>query len=103
MKAPIKWGFHTNSGTKSLIINTLNAAIREDSYIEKDERACDEMDTLEYKVDGSIGAVDGSHDDMVITTAGVVWLALKFMPIPVVTRPFITDRNLTVQSEASFG
>jgi hypothetical protein len=103
MKAPIKWGFHTNSGTKSLIINTLNAAIREDSYIERDERACDEMDTLEYKVDGTIGAVDGSHDDMVITTAGVVWLALKFMSIPIISKPFTTDRSLTVQSEASFG
>jgi hypothetical protein len=103
MKAPIKWGFHTNSGTKSLIINTLNAAIREEGYTERDERACDEMDTLEYKNDGTIGAVDGSHDDHVITRAGAVWLALKYMPLPVVSRPFVTDKNRAVQSEASFG
>ena len=102
MKAPIKWGFHTNSGTKSLIINTLNAAIRECSYVEKDERACDEMDTLEYKVDGSIGAVDGSNDDIVITTAGVVWLALKYMSLPIISVPFVTNKNI-IQSEASFG
>jgi hypothetical protein len=103
MKAPIKWGFHTNAGTKSLIINTLNAAIREESYVERDERACDEMDTLEYKQDGTIGAVDGSHDDHVITRAGVVWLALKWMPLPVIQRPFKTDKDRAIQSEASFG
>jgi hypothetical protein len=103
MKAPIKWGFHTNSGTKSLIINTLNAALRDETYEERDERACDEMDTLEYKVDGTIGAVDGSHDDHAITRSGVVWMSLKYMPIPVVSVPFKTDRERTIQSEASFG
>ena len=102
MKAPIKWGFHTNSGTKSLIINTLNAALREESYIERDERACDEMDTLEYKIDGSIGAVDGAHDDIAVCTAGDVWLALKYMPLPVLAAPYRQDRD-TIQSEASFG
>lgn len=101
MKAPIKWGFHTNSGTKSLIINTLNAAARESSYVERDERACDEMDTLEYKADGSIGAVDGSKDDLAITTAGDVWLALKYMPLPIVSIPFTSERDI-IQSEASF-
>jgi hypothetical protein len=101
MKVPVKWGFHTNSGTKSLIVNTLNAAIREGSYVEKDERACDEMDTLEYKTDGSIGAVDGSHDDIVITTAGVVWMALKYMPLPVIRVPYKTPTDI-IQSEASF-
>ena len=101
MKAPIKWGFHTNSGTKSLIINTLNAAIREGLYTERDERACDEMDTLEYKSDGTIGAVDGTHDDHAITRAGVVWLALKFMPLPIISAPF-KSREDTIQSEASF-
>jgi hypothetical protein len=102
MKVPIKWGFHTNSGTKSLIINTLNAAARDSTYVETDERACDEMETLEYKVDGSIGAVDGSNDDLAITTAGDVWLALKYMSLPVIIKPYITDRDMTVQSEASF-
>jgi hypothetical protein len=40
------------------------------------------MDTYEEKPDGNYGAVDGCHDDMVITTAGTVWLAIKEMPPP---------------------
>jgi len=102
MKVPIKWGFHTNSGTKSLIINTLNAALRDNLYVEKWDKACDEMDTLEYKEDGTIGAVDGCHDDVAITTAGDVWLALKFMPLPKVKKPFVKTKDV-IQSEASFG
>lgn len=102
MRVPIKYGFHTNSGTKSLIINTLNAALREGLYVEKDERACDEMATLEYKMDGTIGAVEGSHDDIAITTAGVVWMSLKFMSLPVITKPFTTSKDIII-SEASFG
>jgi len=102
MKVPIKYGFHTNSGTKSLIINTLNAALRDNLYVEKWDKACDEMDTLEYKIDGTIGAVDGCHDDVAITTAGVVWMSLKYLPLPVVSKPFTTNKNIII-SEASFG
>ena len=43
--------------------------------------ACDEMDYYEQKPDGSMGAVDGQHDDRVITTAGVVWLTLQMPPV----------------------
>lgn len=102
-KAPIKWGFHTNSGTKSLIINTHNAALRDDLYVERWDKACDEMDTLEYKEDGSIGAVEGSHDDIAITRAGCVWMALKYMDMPIITEAYIPGREREVQSEASFG
>jgi len=100
-KAPIKWGFHTNSGTKSLIINTHNAALRDGLYVERDKRAISEMNTLEYKLDGSIGAVDGCHDDIVITRAGVVWMALKYMPPPTPFKPF-SNKEKSIQSEATF-
>lgn len=100
-KAPIKWGFHTNAGTKTLILNTQNAALRDDLYVERDIRACDEMDTMEYKLDGSVGAVDGCHDDIAITTCGANWLGLKFMPLPHTVVPF-TKKQKVIQSEASF-
>jgi hypothetical protein len=59
------------------------------------------MNTLEYKLDGSIGAVDGCHDDIVITRAGVVWMALKYMPPPTPFKPF-SNKEKSIQSEATF-
>jgi len=79
---PVKYGFHTNKATKILIIDTLNAAIRDTLYIERDLRACDEMDYYEIKPNGSYGAVEGQHDDHVITTAGCVWLAIEHLELP---------------------
>lgn len=84
---PKKYGFHTNQSTKPMIIDALNAALREGGYIERDVRACHEMDAYEIKPDGSYGAVDGEHDDHVIVTAGGVWLCYK-MP-----KPIILDEN----------
>jgi hypothetical protein len=79
---PAKYGFHTNSKTKKQIIDALIKALREKGYIERDVRALDEMDTFEQKADGTVGAEDGCKDDMVITTAGDVWLALEHMDPP---------------------
>lgn len=79
---PKQYGFHTNKQTKTMIINTLKAALRDTEYFEPDARACDEMDMYEYKSDGSMGNVDGSHshDDFVMSTAINVWCSIKHMP-----------------------
>jgi hypothetical protein len=79
---PAKYGFHTNSKTKKQIIDALIKALRERNYIERDVRALDEMDTFEQRPDGTVGAEDGCKDDMVITTAGCVWLAAEKMDPP---------------------
>lgn len=79
---PAVYGFHTNNATKGMIIDTLNAALREKAYIERDVRAYHEMDWFEFKKDGTMGAVDGRNDDILICTAGAVWLAIKYMPPP---------------------
>jgi len=70
-----------------MIIDRLLAAMRDDEYIEHDARACDEADTYETKPNGSLGAVDGCKDDKVITSAGCVWLALEYMPLPRIITP----------------
>lgn len=80
-KLPTKYGFHTNMSTKPMIIDTLNAALRDSLYVERDMRACDEMDYYEIKPDGTYGAIDGQHDDHVMSTAGAVWISSK-MPLP---------------------
>ena len=66
---PTKYGFHTNVATKPMIISTLVKVIRENLYIERDERCLDEYLTYEKKQNGSYGAVVGKHDDLLMTRA----------------------------------
>lgn len=83
-------GFHMNSQTKNMIMNTLKGALRDRLYIELDAAACDEMDYYEQKENGKLGAVEGMHDDRVISTAGGVWLAREAMDMVTetpITRP----------------
>jgi len=77
-----KYGFQTNVLSKGMIIDSHNGLLREQGYVERDIRACDQMDYYETKKNGTQGAVEGEKDDMVITTAGSGWLATKFMPLP---------------------
>ena len=88
-----KYGFHTGAKTKGWIIDALNNASRENylrqfgeqesfGFIEHDQRAVNECHWFELKRDGKMGAIDGKHDDMVITTAGCVWLSNSYMDKP---------------------
>ena len=52
-----------------MIISTLVKVIRENLYIERDERCLDEYLTYEKKPNGSYGAVVGKHDDLLMTRA----------------------------------
>ena len=69
------YGFHTNSSSKSLAIDSMNGSMRDQTYIEYDVRALDECDTYEQKPDGSQGAVSGCHDDLVMATAIGIWVS----------------------------
>lgn len=88
-----KYGFHTNEKTKGWILDAHNAASRERylsdmnqqeerGYIERDQRAINEMIWYEIKSNGSLGAVEGKHDDIEICTAGCIWLSNSFMSLP---------------------
>ncbi len=105
--APVKYGFWTNHQTKNMIVDRLRAAIREQEdgdleFVERDIRACDEMDQYENKPGNKMGAVDGAKDDMVIATAGCVWLALEYMDPPKIIDIFKTrHRSKKVIGEAS--
>lgn len=67
--APVLYGWHTNRATKPLAVNTLKSKVRDQLYDECDIRLCDEMDSFMLHDDGSMGAVEGMHDDMVMSTA----------------------------------
>lgn len=69
---PVLYGLHMGQN-KTMIIDAQNAALRDQTYIERDIRVLDECDTYENKPDGTLGAVDGCHDDLVIPSAMANW------------------------------
>mgnify|MGYP004709047091 FL=1 len=77
-----EWGFHTNRNTKPMIISYLVACLREQSYIERDIDTLDEMSTYEKKANGSFGAVEGKHDDKVMTRAIGLYICYCDMDLP---------------------
>ncbi len=70
---PERYGFFTTRASKSDLVTQMNKRLREEGYIERDERALDEIDLYEIKDDGSFGAVEGAHDDIYMSRA----IALK--------------------------
>ena len=74
---PIKWGFHTNSATKPMVISTLRSALKEGGFIDYDSRLYHECDTYEIDSQGAYNAVDGEHDDIVMSTAIALYVSSK--------------------------
>ena len=62
-------GFHTNMATKQLVITTLIAEVRDGTYVERDNEACNELLSYERRPNGSYGARRGYHDDILMTRA----------------------------------
>ena len=79
---PRRWGFHTNSSTKPMVINFLVKALRDNLYIERCLPTTFELDLYEFKENGKeMGAVEGNHDDRVMATAILVWACYNH-PLP---------------------
>lgn len=79
---PRKYGFHTNVATKPMIISTLVQVVREHLYVERDERCLDEFVTYERKKNGAYGAIDGKHDDLLMTRAIGLHICFNEMDMP---------------------
>ncbi|MDE6409667.1 MAG: terminase [Muribaculaceae bacterium] len=82
-KAPRKFGFHTNVSTKPLIIATLVKVIREGLYTERDSDCIDEFLAYERRQNGSYGAIEGCHDDLLMTRAIGLHIIFHELPAPV--------------------
>lgn len=81
---PRKYGFHTNTSTKPMIIAGLIKYVREHAYVESDERTLDEFLAYERKPNGSYGAIAGEHDDLLMTRAIGLHICFNEMPLPAV-------------------
>lgn len=69
MSHDTRLGFHTNTSTKPMVIDRLIELVGSGGYVERDEGACDELAVYEVKPNGSFGAKDGYHDDILMTRA----------------------------------
>lgn len=78
-----RYGWSTNSSSKPQICAMLRTCLREGLYYERCREAVDEMKTFEEKQDGTLGAVEGCHDDRVITRAIAMYFIYKPVMQPV--------------------
>ena len=99
---PRRWGFHTNSSTKPMVINFLIKALRDGLYVERCLETTYELDLYEYKENGKeMGAIEGNHDDRVMATAILVWTCYNH-PLPVrMPTSTASCRKRRIISEAS--
>ena len=99
---PRRWGFHTNSSTKPMVINFLIKALRDGLYIERCLQTTYELELYEFKENGKeMGAIEGNHDDRVMATAILVWVCYNH-PLPQRQITVATSKKRTrIISEAS--
>lgn len=81
-RVPRKYGFHTNISTKPMVVSTLVQAVRQRLYVERDERCLNELLTYERRQNGSFGAIEGAHDDLLMTRAIGLHICFREMEIP---------------------
>lgn len=101
---PRKYGFHTNTATKPMIITSLIKYVREHAYVEADTRTLDEYLSYERKPNGSYGAIAGEHDDLLMTRAIGLHICFNEMDLPrVVTAENHLFRRLSKSQAVSLG
>lgn len=79
---PLRYGFHTNTATKPMVISTLVRVVREGLYVERDPMCLDEYLSYERRPNGSYGAIAGSHDDLLMTRAIALHVCFHEMEPP---------------------
>lgn len=90
---PKKFGFHTNSLTKKVVIYNLKVVIRERLYIEREEACLDEYLTYIEKENNSFEAMEGYHDDRLMTRAIGMQICYHEMELP-----RIVKRNIDINA-----
>lgn len=80
--APVMYGFHTNRFTKPALIDNLVKVIDEQAYIERDDDTINEYHCYEKKQNGSFGAIEGKHDDKLMTRGIALYVCFCELPQP---------------------
>jgi hypothetical protein len=99
---PARWGFHTNLSTKPMVIDHQVKVVRDGLYVERCLPACLEHDVFEIKADGkTLGAVDGMHDDRLITRAIGNWICYRLPPPRLINADSATSVPRKIQGLAT--
>lgn len=94
--APTRWGFHTNTSTKPMIIMHLVGCVRDQLWVEQDEYCCTELALYQKNEKGQFGAPpgEGMHDDVLMCTAIALWVCFCDMEMPEIpTKKQTTKRS----------
>jgi hypothetical protein len=83
---PKKYGYHTNPLTKKVVIYNLKVVIREHLYIEREAECLDEYLTYVETEDNKFEAMEGYHDDRLMTRAIGMQICLHEMDVPRIVR-----------------
>ena len=76
-----KWGFRTDGITKPKIINHMKICLRDQLWSEPSKVCCHEM--FNYILENKkMTAPSRKHDDVLMATAILLWVAFKEMPVP---------------------
>lgn len=79
--APKRYGFQTNVKTKPMIIDNLQRCLHDRLWDEPSSLVLDEM-SMYIEDRGKMTAPQGRHDDTVMSTAILCWVAYREMPVP---------------------
>lgn len=83
---PKKYGYHTNVLTKKVVILNLQVAVREHLYIEHESECLDEFITYVETDKGGYEAMEGYHDDRLMTRAIGLQVCFHEMDLPRVVK-----------------
>ena len=79
---PKKYGYHTNPLTKKVVIYNLKVVIRERLYVEREEACLDEYLTYVETENNVFEAMEGYHDDRLMTRAIGMQVCYHEMELP---------------------
>ena len=103
---PRRYGFHTNTITKKVVVENLKKVLRDRLYVEYETETLDEYLTYIETDKGGFEAMEGYHDDRLMTRAIGMQVCLHEMDLPsVVKRVTVKRRQMAgaVVSEATIG
>lgn len=100
---PTRWGFHTNTATKPMVIANLAACIRDKLWVEKSEYCCTELALYQKNEKGQFGAPpgEGMHDDEVMATAIGLWVCFCDMEDPRIIKKSNPARKKDISSNSA--
>jgi hypothetical protein len=96
---PKKYGYHTNPLTKKVVIYNLKLAIREHLYVEREEECLDEYLTYVETDNGAFEAMEGYHDDRLMTRAIGLQVCYHEMEMPRIVKR-VVNINASLKQRA---